>query len=341
MAEFPIQTGLTIAAVGLLLAGLRLVAPSVRGPETAHFAAIVDFSPERVALSPLAPHSEPEAAAIPKIAVPGRPVLLDDSAGVLDHFYAALWRTEKREGGAVTRIVHYGDSPTTADLITGDVRVQLQKRFGDAGHGFILVAKPWAWYQHTGAEVSGSGWQMAPASRFISHDGMFGLGGVSFTGSGSARSRIVFANAGYTQFEAWYLRQPGGGEFSLQAGGVMLGRVDTAGDSKSAGFAAFRSESAAAELELHVERGSVRVFGITAEGPGPGLVYDSLGLNGASITVLSRMYNEAHWAEQLRHRNPALAIVNYGTNECMRVTTGRDGIFGPILSMGRLGRPAA
>jgi len=275
MREFPLQTGLTIASVGLLLAGLRLVAPAVKGPEPAQFAAIVDFSPERVALSPLSPHNEPEAAMLPKLPAPGRPSLLNDSAGVLDHFYAALWRTEKREDGAVTRIVHYGDSPTTADLITGDVRIQLQKRFGDAGHGFILVAKPWAWYQHTGAEVSGAGWQMAPASRFISHDGMFGLGGVSFTGSGSATSRIVFAN-GYTQFEAWYLRQPGGGEFSLQTDGRILGRVDTAGDSKSPGFAAFRTGSAAAALEIHVERGSVRLFGISAEGPGPGVVYDSL-----------------------------------------------------------------
>jgi len=44
--------------------------------------------------------------------------LLEDSGGALDHFYEALWRTEKREPGAVTHIVHYGDSPTTADLIT-------------------------------------------------------------------------------------------------------------------------------------------------------------------------------------------------------------------------------
>jgi len=315
MRAFPFDTGLTIATVALLLAGLRLVTPAVQGPEAAHFAAIVEFSPESVALSPLRPHSEPEAALVPRIAIAGKPLLLDDSAGVLDHFYEALWRTEKREDGAVTRILHYGDSPTTADLITGDVRIALQHRFGDAGHGFILVAKPWAWYQHTGAEVSGSGWQITPASHFVTHDGMFGLGGVSFIGSVAAASRMVFAHGGYTHFEAWYLQQPGGGEFSLSAGGRALGRVDTASDFKSPGFAAFQTASAAPALEIRVERGNVRLFGITAEGPGPGVVYDSLGLNGASIRILSRMYNEAHWAEELQHRNPALAIVNYGTNE--------------------------
>ena len=45
------------------------------------------------------------------------------------------------------------------------------------------------------------------------------------------------------------------------------------------------------------------------------MVYDSLGLNGASITVLSRMFNARHWAAELQHRDPDLVVVNYGTNE--------------------------
>uniref|UniRef100_Q01PX5 Putative transmembrane protein n=1 Tax=Solibacter usitatus (strain Ellin6076) TaxID=234267 RepID=Q01PX5_SOLUE len=45
------------------------------------------------------------------------------------------------------------------------------------------------------------------------------------------------------------------------------------------------------------------------------MVYDSLGLNGASITVLSRMFNPGHWAAELKHRRPDLVIINYGTNE--------------------------
>src|ERR1017187_1252306 len=315
MKSFPLHTGLTIATLGLLLAGAQLVAPAIKGPEPAQFQAIVDFAPERVPLSPLSRRSEPEPALVPRIQLPGASPLLDDSGGVLDHFYQALWRTEKGEKDAVTHIVHYGDSPTTADLITGDIRSQLQKRFGDAGHGFVLVAKPWAWYQHAGVRLSASGWQMTPASHFEVHDGMFGLGGVSFTGAGSAHSRIVFENLGHSGFEVWFLRQPGGGVFTLSADGRALGLIDTSGDSKTAGFAAFQAEPSAADLEIQVEEGSVRLFGLSAAKSGPGVVYDSLGLNGASITVLSRMFNEANWAEELSHRNPNLVIVNYGTNE--------------------------
>src|SRR5271166_3581627 len=58
--------------------------------------------------------------------------LIDDHEN-LKAFYQALWRTESRLPGAVTRILHYGDSPVTADSITADVRSLLQEHFGDAG----------------------------------------------------------------------------------------------------------------------------------------------------------------------------------------------------------------
>ncbi len=316
MRSFPFHTACAVALFAALLACARLVWPAIQGPNRAQFQAMVDFTPDRVPLTPLARHVEPETV----IAEPPRarfhvpPALLDDSAGVLDHFYQALWRTEKGRTDAVTRIVHYGDSPTTADLITGDIRRQLHQRYGNAGHGFVLVAKPWAWYQHTGVQLSASGWQMSPASHFEARDGLFGLGGVTFTGSGSARTNVVFQDA-CSRFEVWYLQQPGGGSFSLWSGDEKLGRFETSAAGKSAGFARIEAPAPTHELELRVEQGSVRLFGISAENSGPGVVYDSLGLNGASVTVLSRMFNQAHWAEELQHRRPDLVIVNYGTNE--------------------------
>ena len=190
----------------------------------------------------------------------------------------------------------------------------LQARFGNAGHGFILPAKPWAWYQHAGVRVNGSGWQMVPASHFEAHDGLFGLGGVVSPAALPPRAKSN-------------LRRP-------------LTR-----DSKSGSCAnpkavfwtsppmTFRSAASIpraiprAPISPHSKR--LRRFHIgLARHPGPcppvwcqrrnsgaGLVYDSLGLNGASITVLSRIFNQSHWVAELQHRHPALVIVNYGTNE--------------------------
>jgi lysophospholipase L1-like esterase len=326
MRDFPLHTALSIVTLGALIA-------VIHPPDAAQLRALLEFTPELTPLSPIArhvdtvlppapsrasaslPHGKPATSGtVPAGAVPAGP-LLDDSAGVLDAFYHALRRTGNREPGAVTRIVHYGDSPTTADLITGDVRALLQARFGNAGHGFILPAKPWAWYQHSDVRVNGTGWQMVPASQFEARDGLFGLGGVSFTGGPSANSKIVFEKAAYTRFEVWFLRQPEGGSLTLSADDVALGRIDTAGETKAADFAVFQAPSAASTLTLRVVQGHARLFGVSAENNDGGLVYDSLGLNGASITVLSRMFNQSHWAAELQHRHPDLVIVNYGTNE--------------------------
>lgn len=245
-----------------------------------------------------------------------------DPTSSLDHFYAALQRTEQRRPDAVTRILHYGDSPTTADLITADVRLLLQTQFGDAGHGFCLIAKPWAWYGHRGLEISASNWKIDPATQPELRDGLFGLGGVSFRGGPNAVSHIrvtsprgLASNSSYTTIEVAYLAQPGGGEFAIQAGEHTFGTVQTDADSKRSGYASFPIPGGATRLTVEVTRGSVRLFGVQLLKPAPGVVYSSLGLNGANISVLTKTFQKDHWAEQLRHYQPDLVIVNYGTNE--------------------------
>ena len=314
MTRFPVPTASAILALGAMLALLPRIAPAIKGPQLSELSVLADFTAERTPLSPLSRHVEEAPQPVFHLRLMGAAPLLADSNGGLDHFYEALCRTERKEPGAITRVAHYGDSPTTADLITGDIRAMLQTRFGDAGHGFILLAKPWAWYQHRGAWLTGSGWQIFPATRFETKDGIFGLGGVNFTGSAGARAQLELDDRGQSHFDLYYLRQPGGGTVEVLANGAEATRIPTDGEDKSPGFTAFDVRGGASSLELKPD-GPVRLFGITAEKPGPGVVYDTIGLNGASITVLSHMFNAAHWTAELQHRNPDLVTINYGTNE--------------------------
>ncbi|MGH9720826.1 MAG: GDSL-type esterase/lipase family protein, partial [Bryobacteraceae bacterium] len=220
-----------------------------------------------------------------------------------------------RAPGAVTRIVHYGDSPTTADMITGDTRRLLQKQFGDAGHGFCLVGKPWAWYDHNGVAIQASEWTVDPASQAKVRDGFFGLGGVSFRGGTSAATRITLKESGHESIEISFLRLPGGGEFTVHADDKLMGTVQTLDKTLSPGFAEFPVPSSARHFRIQVTAGVVRMFGVLFHKHSPGIEYDSLGLNGAYISVLAKMFDEKHWAEQLRRRKPDLVIINYGTNE--------------------------
>jgi lysophospholipase L1-like esterase len=237
---------------------------------------------------------------------------LSDPKHELDHFYAALAR-----GNALA--LHYGDSPTTADLITADARAMLQRQFGDAGSGFVLIARPWAWYGHRGVEMASSNWKIdvGGAPEAIK-DGLHGLGAASFRGPVGAMAKWTLKDPGQTRVEIAYLTQPGGGSFKMEAKGegdpVEIGSADTDGE-QGPGYASFEIPAGADEITLRVTKGQVRLFGADFRKPGKGVVYSSLGINGANIRLLSRWLNGDHWAAELRHYHPDLVVVAFGTNE--------------------------
>lgn len=252
--------------------------------------------------------AEEELRLKPVPEIPAQKTLIDP-AGSLNFFYASLL-----ENG-VTQIAHYGDSPTTADLITADARDMFQRQFGDAGHGFVLIGKPWGWYRHRGVEIFGSGWKIDPAGQSEVRDGMFGLGGVSFRGSPGALAHIRVRDRSHRKIEIAFLALPEPGEFVVEAEGQPIGVVETSAIEKKPAWASFELPENTGRITIRVTNGMVRLFGVHLQKPGPGVVYHSLGLNGAYVSMLARITNERHWTEQLRHYRPALVIVNYGTNE--------------------------
>lgn len=248
---------------------------------------------------------------------------IEDPAKAMDNFYASLARTDAKQVGAITRVTHYGDSPITNDGITSTIRRLLQTRFGDAGHGFILMDRPWAWYGHQAITyASGGGWDNNPMMGGKTGDGMFGLGGVWFTASGAGKyARFSPAQEGetgksFSRMDVYYLQQPGGGQFSVSVNGSNTQTVSTVGSASRSGFFEMKAPQAGANsFEVRTMGGDVRLFGAVLENDGPGIVYDSLGVNGAYAGLLATVMNEDHWREQLQHRKPDLVVINYGTNE--------------------------
>jgi lysophospholipase L1-like esterase len=268
------------------------------------------------------------ATAAPTPVIVGADHPVEDPASALDSFYAALTRTDARAPGMITRITHYGDSPITNDGITSTVRRLMQTRFGDAGHGFILIDRPWAWYGHDAISFApGGGWSADPMMNPKVNDGEFGLGGVTFRASGPGKyTRFGPASQGetgknFSRMDVYYLQQPGGGEFSVDVNDREAQTVQTRSDAVRSGFFEVKApEAGANSFDVKTVSGDVRLFGAVLENDGPGVVYDSLGVNGAYAGLLVSSMNEAHWMEQLRHRKPNLVILNYGTNESQYAT---------------------
>lgn len=268
----------------------------------------------------------------------GLPLLpIEDPQGGLRRFYRALARVEAGEPGALTRVVHYGDSLITGDYVTQTVRRLMHRRFGDGGHGFVLAGKPSPWYRRDNLDLDTSdGWDVHRITRPAIDDGAYGLGAVTVrTGKRGqwVRMRPVEpeppdeADEGADEAEAapevgtrvsrmevLYLGQPGGGRFEVRVGGPPV-TIDTATEDKASRVAEVRVPDGHHTFELRtLGGGEVRLFGVVFERDGPGVVYDSLGLDGARAKLLKR-FDRAHWHDQLRLRRPDLLVLHYGTNE--------------------------
>jgi lysophospholipase L1-like esterase len=238
----------------------------------------------------------------------------------LRRFFESVARLEAGQSPEDVRIVQFGDSHTAADIETAVIRRALQGRFGDGGRGFVAIGKPWKGYLQEGVRCGMSTEWASEHGKLakgkFSGDGMYGLAGIGVETRQHGARAWTDITARTARTEVAYLEQPNGGSFDVFVDGVRVVRIATRGDHTTSAFRTFDvSEAAAHQLEVRATGdGDVRVFGLSLDRAQPGVVFDALGINGARVTTCLQ-WNEQHWAEQLRHRSPALVVLAYGTNE--------------------------
>lgn len=247
----------------------------------------------------------------------GRDIELYDPSGrALAPLYRALRRAQAGEGQA--RVLFYGASHVAGDFFTNVVREQLQRRFGNAGHGFILPARPWRHYRHLGgvSVESSRRWRTLRVTAGTREIDRLGLAGVAVeSDSPSDWGRVDTGTQTASRFELYYLRQPGGGGFDVHLDGRRVQRISTDGQEIGPDYAVITAEDAHHVLEVRVRgNGPVRLFGVSMEREAPGVIVDTLGINGARASS-HLLWDEALHTEHLRRRAPDLVVLAYGTNE--------------------------
>jgi lysophospholipase L1-like esterase len=238
----------------------------------------------------------------------------------LRRFFESVARLEAGQTQDDVRIVQFGDSHTAADIQTAVVRRALQGRFGDGGRGFVAIGKPWKGYLQEGVRCGMSTEWASERGKLakgkFSGDGMYGLAGIGVETRQHGARAWTDITARTARTEVAYLEQPTGGSFDVFVDGMRVVRIATKGERTTSAFRTFDvTEGSAHQLEVRATGdGDVRVFGVSLDRAQPGVVFDALGINGARVTTCLQ-WNEQHWAEQLRHRAPALVVLAYGTNE--------------------------
>ena len=241
----------------------------------------------------------------------------------LTHLFESLARLDDGHAHDDVHVLQYGDSHTASDLGVAVLRRALQGRFGDGGRGFVSIGKPWKSYAQDGIrggmtkEFESTKVKFNKNKTFSGIDGCYGLLGIGIAASRAGARAWTDVLARSSHIELDYGQDPRGGSFDVFIDGARAGRVTTRAPLGGSGWFAFDVADAPHQVEVRaVGDGDVRVFGMTLDRPEAGVVVDALGINGAQIFTPLR-WNEAHFAEQLRHASPDLVVVAYGTNEAL------------------------
>jgi len=250
------------------------------------------------------------------------------------------------------RLSFWGASHTSADWWTGHIRRQLQAEHGDQGHGFILPA---ALYKHyRGADINlcrTDGWKSWWAGRWSGpFADQLGFGGMAVTSDDADDFGWVQTTVSNPQgrrvsrYDVFTLRQPDGGTLLASVDDSEPVPIPTLGPGPSLQITRLLVPDGPHRLKLRPKGdGQVRIFGVSAEREGSGVIVDTIGIRGKEAR--SWLQWDAELATQgIAALGSDLVVLAYGTNEANDPSYDMDAYRADlrrVLTLLRLGAPDA
>jgi lysophospholipase L1-like esterase len=238
----------------------------------------------------------------PKVYPPGSPSTAQDKRGLV--------------------ILHIGDSHTSADFLTGELRRRLQARYGRGGTGYMTAGHPHIGVRSSSVKITASaGWTYKSLQRPDARPGEFWLSGYDAiaTMPGETMSFASEQPLTFDMIEIEAVGQPGGGAIDIQLDGGAPTHYDLA--------AAGIQPVVIRLLPQRSPTDKLREIAITTTSPGTvalasvsiynnhsGLTYNSVGYVGAQMGLLNKM-SEKLLADDLLRINPQIVVLSFGTNE--------------------------
>lgn len=250
---------------------------------------------------------------------------VQDSSDAMARFYERLAQLVRGKATDHVRIAVYGDSNLVTDFITGGMRRTFQKKFGDGGHGFVALAKPWNSYHHMDVlhDNRSDAWIGYSVSSYAAPDAMHGLGLVAAQNKyPTASSWVATADdkspTGRTvsTFDVFYLKRPGFGSFEVKVDGETKATVDTNAAEPEAAFERITVADGPHKAVFSVPGPKpVRFFGVALEREKPSVVVDAFGAVSLTVQQMATRNDPKVLVATLAHRKYDLVIYLTGTNE--------------------------
>jgi lysophospholipase L1-like esterase len=247
-------------------------------------------------------------AAPPIKGVPGQ----SENAAALRPFFQQLARLEQTPHQQV-RILQLGDSHTAADFLSGRLRERLQSQFGHAGRGLLPPGLPYRGVRQAGFKVTVGGAWDYENSLNPRHAGPFGIAGFNASSRAAKASIAVDSETPFDRASLSVWQQPGGGRLEVEIDGRIVDRIET-GSGTGVRLLRYDANAARTLRLIAADRRKVTILDYGIEGGSGGIVYDALGVVGATIGILDR-WDGATVQQQIAQAQPALIVLAFGTNE--------------------------
>jgi hypothetical protein len=232
-------------------------------------------------------------------------------------------RTDEKTTPSTTEaftILQIGDSHTSADFFTGEVRRMLQTRYGQGGVGYMPAGLPRGFRSAILKVSASAGWTYKSLQSRGAKSSEFRFSGYDAVATESGETIKIEPHEPleFDSIEIEALAQPGGGAIEVQVNGQVESHRDLQARVAQIALIKIAAPNPVATLqELLIttkNKGTVSLASISIYNDHSGLTYNSVGYSGATINILNKL-DSAQFAAVLRRINPSIVVLSFGTNE--------------------------
>jgi lysophospholipase L1-like esterase len=248
------------------------------------------------------------------------------NAQVLNPFLEQLKILKQGDSNRVS-IFQIGDSHLQADFISAKARTDFQNDFGNAGRGLVVPLKVAGTNEPFNYKITSTVVCTSKRCVFVNNPMPIGIGGVtiqSFTDSTYFNIRAFdYAplNYSFNKISLFYQKDSSAYNFNVtDTSGNMLGFMSNNSTSAYPFLSTTLLTQNTNYIVLKAEKtdtfqNNATIYGLSLENDSNGVIYNSVGVNGAEAFEYARAQ---YFAEQTQALHPQLIIISLGTNEAQR-----------------------
>ncbi len=258
-------------------------------------------------------NSEAKIDGIRASRVKTHPQPITGNVGQLRYFFDALKKAKKQK----VRIAHYGDSAIEGDLITADIRQNMQSKFGGKGVGFLSIVSKDIQFRTTTKQSFSQNWDFASLFTRNPKHYELGIAGTVSIPKGSAwvkykttrryrtvktfnEARLFYTDAKRNAKITYSIDNKSATSAKLKTGGRINELTMVAGHS-------------ATQIKINFPQKEMgHFFGVSLEG-GNGVYVDNLPLRGNTGTDLQQI-PESVYKDFGKKMNYKLIVLEFGLN---------------------------